>query len=608
MTGIVFSPILSRNGSAQSLLNRSTFYCGRSWQYARDGYELAIQRVDDFRYWAPYHNTQTNTLIAIAGRAGFDQSQWKQIDVEAPRPNTLGRIARYLSNRFSGDPASLTELNNGACIILVWELAKRRLTVITDRLGAFPIFSLEKGGALYLSNNADVVADAGNINNLDMGTLAEVLAFGGSVHPYSHFEHIEQLDPAAIYTWNLTKSNKPSINTYWAPEYNPWPKAEDSVEQIEQAFRVAIERRTVPQAGRVGIFLSGGTDSRTILFGANDPTELTAITFHEGDSVELEITRSLAERAGANHLLFERNQNSYFSHAEDAISCVGGMWNIVDAHFAFCLDLLQRENFGTLLSGCYVDYMFKGLLLNRKPVSAFGKDLGLEKRGPFQLWYYLWRKPVANRWDEVTMDRLHSRLDGCVLPPQTDLDRLNIESRRLIPLAREGDWLFRGLAWRTLPWDLLTSDIDIIKAYLRTPVSGKLNAKVFRRAADRICNNARDIPNANSGLPLSAGTLRTAAAKISGRFFSSQHNSTAQSSTNANFRELILVSEKLRQQWLSSTPIERAVLPELLGFDPWAVSLADWAKPKRSEQFYRIYSTSLWLRGQSAKSSLNIPT
>ncbi|MDA9982185.1 asparagine synthase-related protein [Gammaproteobacteria bacterium] len=597
MTEFIFtkSSQSSQITSLASLCGSHIF--GRKWTHNENGYELTVSCVDNARYWDPFYDSQTNTVFMIGGRNAFEDTVWREIDPDSKKRDLTGLVSRYLLTHYRNNLDKLAHENNGACVILIWEISNNQLTLITDRLGAFPVFYFENN-FLHVATNADDIADTCQLTQLDMGSMAEVLAFGTSVYPYTYYKDIKMLKSGMIYRWNLAQLDRQSSSRYWEPIYDPWTSMNDAIDNIEEAFRAAIRRRTGPYSGKVGTFLSGGADSRTILFGARIPNQLTSISFYDQEVRELEIAKQLSLRAGASHLLFRRDENSYFDRAEEDMRCVGGMWNIVDSHFSFCLEQIQRENFDTLLSGCYVDYMFKGLLLNREKVSFLGLDLGIEKCGPFQYWFYLWRKPISEQWSKIALARLRERLEGIQVPPRNNMDRLSIESKRLIPLACEPDWLFRGLAWRTLPWELLSSDTDIINAYLRTPVASKLNGSAFRKAVDRICVKARDIPNANNGLALNAPTSTMIMHTLKKQLFPKKPVMNSHQGINANFQELIKTSDTLNKQWQDKSIVAEKIISELLGYNPWSFPLEEWAQPSKVEQFYRIYSLSLWVRNR----------
>lgn len=554
---------------------------------------MVTTRIDQKKLWSPYFDMIAQRVVVLGGRLAFDQDEWRKIN-ELSGDGDNGIICRYISELWSTHGAAIVDHLNGAFALLIWQLDDEKLTVITDRLGAFPVFATT-AGKLHIATHPDVLKRASGLPlSLDFTTMAEVLAFGGSVHPYSYYHGIVQLDPASVYDFRLSPRSETHYS-YWSPEYNPQKNLDLLADQIAQAIRNAVHRRTKFIDGNPGLFLSGGVDSRSILFSLPNPETSTAITFYEQTAGEPEVAELLAQRAKVNHISLVRDRDYYFKGAQEAMQIMGGMWNIVDAHFLGYIRELAEYKFSTLLTGCYADYMFKGLLQNRVPLRILGLNTGLEKLGPFQLWYYLWRHPIADKWLAPVFERLREPLSGLTIPPRSDADRLKLEARRLIPLAREGDWLFRGLAWRTLPFDHLFSDREIIDAYLAVPIKFKLNGLAFREAVSRICRNAHDIPDSNRNLAVNAPRVAVAFHHMKKSYLHGLSDTMPPAA--ADFKALLTESGELCRLWDAHTVEESEILSDLLGYDPFRIEPASWGEKNRSDQFYRIFSLSLWLRG-----------
>jgi len=563
------------------------------WSHSTARYVLVVTRVDSQELWLPYFDPDAGMLFVLNGRIAFDASEWTKLR-QFREQGCTGLICRYIASLWHEREDTIVENLNGAFALVVWHIAAGVVTVVTDRLGVFPVFATESG-SLHLSTHPDVLRKASNMPlEFDFGTMAESLAFGSSTHPYSYYKGIVQLNPATVYRFHLADRQKNHRRQYWKPIYRPQQKFNVVVDQIAQAISNAVLRRTAYIDGTPGVFLSGGVDSRSILFSLPKQETSTAITFYEESAGETLIAETLARRAQVKHILLKRDDDYYFKAAQKVMRIAGGMWNIVDAHFFGYVEELAARNFAVILSGCYADYMFKGLLQNRMPLRVLGLTTGLVKRGQFQLWYYLWRKPIAGKWSEITLDRLRNRLSGLAIPPKSDDDRLELEGRRLIPLSREGDWLFRNLAWRTLPFDLLFADSEIIDAYLSVPIKYKLNGLGFREAVSRICNAACDIPDANSGLPINASRIAVVLDHFRRKYLLSQPSLLPSS---ADFNALIARSTVLQRLWAEHGVDEAEILSDLLGYNPFARSLVDWAENNATTQFYRIFSLMLWLRG-----------
>ena len=110
--------------------------------------------------------------------------------------------------------------------------------------------------------------------------------------------------------------------------------------------------------------LSSGADSRAPLFAACNPSKVTCFTFYDEPNAELRGAQAWAT-VGARHIPLKRNSEYYIENAAQAVRMSGGMWSTDSAHYGGFIDRLQEENPGVVLTGCYADYLFKGLSYNR---------------------------------------------------------------------------------------------------------------------------------------------------------------------------------------------------------------------------------------------------
>src|SRR6185295_18403480 len=97
---------------------------------------------------------------------------------------------------------------------------------------------------LALCSHPDVLADALRDEHLacdfDSTTLAEFIATGSAVQPFTYYRQIQQLEPASHYHWNLRP--QPELveqNNWWQPRQLTEKPAED-FEAMAEALGVAI--------------------------------------------------------------------------------------------------------------------------------------------------------------------------------------------------------------------------------------------------------------------------------------------------------------------------------------------------------------------------------
>ena len=140
----------------------------------------------------------------------------------------------------------------------------------------------------------------------------------------------------------------------------------DLASQLAAALRRAVERRTLPRLGRSAVALSGGLDSRVILASTLDAEQAFAFSCFDEPNRELRTAERIARTLSVPFLPLQRGPDYYAEHAERGVRISGGMGSLANNHFLGVIPRLKHEGMENLLTGCYCDYLFKGLPLNRR--------------------------------------------------------------------------------------------------------------------------------------------------------------------------------------------------------------------------------------------------
>jgi asparagine synthase (glutamine-hydrolysing) len=568
-----------------------------------------ITRVDDLTLWGPASDPLSGIGVALGGRVAFDEAFWQQAE---SLPYEGGLACRLILEKWLSSPEQITDYLNGAFCVLIHDPRNHQTHLFTDRLGAYPIY-IDTSSKHRICSHPDVLADwaakAGDAKALDFTSMAEQLSFGTSSQPYSYYQGIEQLDPACHYRFSDDKTDY-SVTTYWQPELANCSNRvySDTLEdEIAEAITNAVRRRTHRYSEKVGVFLSGGIDSRALLFGANSPDKIHAITFCDVKNMESRIAVQIAEACGARHSTLYRDPEHYGNGAEECVRVSGGMWSIKDAHYIGFYPWLEEQHFGTLLSGCYADYLLKGLGLNKRQRRLFGIGIPLYELGSYNKQFYSRVYELGSeQWQQQVMQRHQIRFPNEI----TDCYQENpylVEDRRIRPLCREVDAMSRLYLMRTLPWDTVLADNEIADLFIRMPVSAKLNSKAFSQAVVKIARpQARHIPNSNVNAPLDASetqiiirSLGTTVAKklkeVQRRVFSRlQKASIATRYSWPNFPVYLQNSPVIKSLWEPRYQETTHILTELIGQNPWQRDFSKLDSVK-GEQFMRMFSMKLWL-------------
>ena len=496
-----------------------------------------------------------------------------------------------------GGPTALGLALNGACCALVIDRRQQCIDLLTDRMGAFPLYFATDSVALatHPDRLADALAEGGRAVALDLATLAECLAHGYAVQPATYHQGIEQLDAATHYRISLTRPSLTRCGTWWSPApVDPDVRLDRLADDLAAAFQAAGRRRAPELVGRRGVLLSGGADSRALLFAVPDPASVSTITFCDRDNPEVDTARQIALAARAPHRVLKRGAEYYGEGAWETVRITGGMWCLKDCHFHGFVDALSPAAIDNLMTGCYADYLYKGLALNRAPLSLLGKQLPVDRLAPLSLDYYQPASRIAPRWAA----RAHARLRAW-----QGEDAATITDRRIRPLSREADAMGRGYLLRLGNWDPVMLDNDLLAFYGRLPADAQLNARVFRKAVIRLMPaGAAAIPNNNDGARLDAPeiervlrhVLRKWPSYVARRLGRMRTPGLSTDGSWPDFDYYVAHSTVLADYWHGPSPSQRELFCELLGEDPWQRSLADWARHD-IDLILRLLTLRIWL-------------
>lgn len=570
------------------------------------GLHGVFSRVEDERLWWPAQTADGSLSLWVAGRLALNPSDWRRA---SELPYEGGWAARYLLDVWLTRPAEFTRCLNGAVCVLLYEQRSARLHLFTDRMGVFPVYCTEQG-ALRLASHPDVLADLvaheSTALPLDLTTLAECLANGYGVHPHTYYSGMAQLDAASHYLWDVpaARAGWRKAAVHWQPDYATAHRGRAELASgLAEALRRAGARRDPELWGVQGLLLSGGADSRALLFAAASPAAVTAFTFCDRDNPEVETARQIVQAAGAPHHVLMRSPEHYGAGAWDTVRITGGMWSIKDCHFHGFAGDLAGAGLGNLMTGCYTDYLLKGLGYNKRPLRFLGRPLPLDTLADFDYDYYQPRSRIAPQWAA----RVQQRLVDCFAATEPETYRQHpapVEDLRVRPLSREADAMGRLYLLRTQPWDPVMLDNDILAYYAAIPPELKLNARVFRDAVTLVTPRlARNIRNNNDQSPLDTPewlrVLRYTVRKAwrwSGKRLGLVGSETGLSTDGSwpDFVYYVTHSKVLPELWAAPTPGQRELLTELLGEDPWQIPLAVWAQ-RDIDLVLRLLTLRIWL-------------
>lgn len=472
---------------------------------------------------------------------------------------------------------------NGSFLIAIYDTASRELTIVNDRFSSRPLFYHYRNRSLAFGSQLRPLLKLPDLPRvLDLQAIYEFFTFQRILGDRTYYRDVKVLPPATILRF---RGGDISFERYWTMQYHT---ATDSTancaEALSSALQKAVTRRS-HSSHRLGLLLSAGLDSRSVLAAMNNlPVAYTLGNFR---NKEVQIAEKIAATKGCAHIYLERDFDHYCLIVDEAIDIGDGMHAYYHAHFLGFLPAI-REDVDILLHGHGLDYTFQGLYLPLIVLRMFGQTLAIPRldhltlatiaeklfrnvnfdiRGgnPTDLFHI-----AQEQFRERILDSINSVLENH--SPGGDLcnawDYFVIHS-----IYKHFTFLNVTCLRAYLDERTVICDNDLFDCYLSMPPSSRLGASVYRKALRRLSPELASVPNPNTGLkidlPFSSEMewfLRTGKASLKkcGISSSSQrHESVYTDGSWPNMNELIRQNEKLKQLIRVTIHDERCLDPQI---------------------------------------------
>ncbi|ATC95435.1 asparagine synthase-related protein [Pseudoalteromonas tunicata] len=575
-----------------------------------DNVGLSMSRNDSSELWQPSFDEKSQTHLFVLGRPVLAK---KDLAFAQTLNLSGGLVGRFLLHHWLNQPQSFSQVLNGYFAVII--ICAQKVTLFTDKLGIYNVYQAKNQPKLMLSSHPDNLASwlhqectTPSLNHL---AVAEVLATGSSFDQACFYNEITVLKPASHYTFELNAAGFTEQQTsYWSEI-----QVESNMSQLEWSKKIAcaistaMQKRTHSFIKSSALLLSGGADSRSILFSHPQPSKLTTITFCDSLNLEAKTAQKLAQIASSDHHTYFREFDHYALGFDESIRVSGGMWSIKDAHYHQFGNKLIDTKWDSLLTGCYTDYLLKGLAFNKQAKKCLGRPLPLYQASQTQASFYQPHFQLGDEWQSKVRHSINRYFDF----EQCTVQQL--EDKRIRPLYREADAMGRLYLMRCTPWDPLFCDNEIIDIYRTMPKAHKLNYRTFADAVQMLLPKAaQKVPNNNHG-----GRLNASETMIKLHFFSRRvkfklirhfkelfKHSKSISTHNSwpDFATYLQHSQLFQDRWYAISEPSRNVINHIMGQDLWQKPFCDWNEDNH-DLLLRAITIGLWLDQRAKQIKIN---
>ncbi|MEC9292889.1 MAG: asparagine synthase-related protein [Chloroflexota bacterium] len=417
---------------------------------------------------------------------------WSQVTNKGLRPEFLRQV-------------------NGEFLFLTLDKKSMSLRVSTDRYASIPFF--------YTSDNSSFFGSVFYKDLWEHMRLKNRLKL--NEHAIFEFLWLQRLLGTKTYDSNSSfllaatsvtyQSGNITTESYWRPSFvKTGAPVKDTARQLAKLLRQSAKRKTSDQPGQVGMFLSGGTDSRTVLAAFEEPP--SSFTIGVSDNNEVKIARTVASQVRSPHQFIPISQDPYSGNL-DAMTMLGGGMHAFDHGIFYHLKQGMPKEIDVNFHGHGIDYMFQGMYLLTRNLTLLGRRTSFKKSvqiGDDFPNEYLYR--IGHRLKDINLLEYvmpGRRTDMLSQLQQSVADIQKLGQDFCNTLDDHWEYMLIHALSRHYPFTNLSSmatiaeqrtiafDNDIFNLYLSLPKSHRIDGRIAKMALKILNPDLAAIPTAN---------------------------------------------------------------------------------------------------------------
>ena len=280
------------------------------------------------------------------------------------RDQDVGRAA-LLAALYERHGEAFVEKLRGGFSVVLWDFSERRLVAAIDGFGIKRLAWYEDEHVLAVASRATALRPATGDLDINPRAIANVLNFGADLAPETIFKRVHRLEAGTLLRASLRDTR---TTRYWDLRYGLDESSSESQlsDELERVVGESVAAHCAAAADlNPGAFLSGGTDSSTVLgmmsraMGA--PVKAFSIGYREQPFNELHYAELAARSFGSEHHTYLVSARDCREMLPDVIRCFDEPFGNASAIATyFCGWLAAQHGVDTLLAGDGGDELFGG--------------------------------------------------------------------------------------------------------------------------------------------------------------------------------------------------------------------------------------------------------
>ena len=297
----------------------------------------------------------------VCGWVGSLQWSTARSDANAQKEGHGAAVAAAYRER---GPRLVEDLRGDYALAFL-DLDEQELLLAVDRFGIRSLkYCPTPEGAAFATDGDALRAHPRVPSDVDVQSIYDFVYFHMVPSPRSVYRGWKKLLPGELV---LVSKGHRKHDRYWSPSYeSPASFSEaDGIREFRETMRDAVRSSLSAATGRVGAFLSGGTDSSTVagLVGelTGEPAETFSIGFDVAGYDESSYADIAVRHFGANHHRYTVTPHDVVRGATRIAAAYDEPFGNASAVASlYCAELAKRDGIGTLLAGDGGDEIFAG--------------------------------------------------------------------------------------------------------------------------------------------------------------------------------------------------------------------------------------------------------
>lgn len=194
----------------------------------------------------------------------------------------------------------------GMFAFALWDVRRRRLWLVRDRLGKKPLYYAEVDGRLLFASELKAILTYPSFpGRVDAAAVGLYLQYGYVPSPLTIYKDARKLPPGH---YLVHENSQVTLTRYWDPVppavQGSSLAANEAVQALEERLSVAVRQRMIADVP-LGAFLSGGVDSSVIVALMREhtraPVKTFTIRFDNPEYNEADHAAAVARHLGTEH-------------------------------------------------------------------------------------------------------------------------------------------------------------------------------------------------------------------------------------------------------------------------------------------------------------------